>query len=177
MAARPTELERPTDPDCDRSARMCVGAGDEGVVEPEDIHLREGVGNASASVEAVVPQETIVLKETFLGVNLAREIKGGRRWRSETQSAVGPLPRREAPRRELSLQQQIGAFYAGIAAIIWDADHTFDEGVGIVALHGEVPENPIQTLPRVNRDPHFLEMPAQHALAPEFVAVAGQPHR
>ena len=39
--ARPMELERPTDADRERSARMCVGAGDEGVVEREDIQLRE----------------------------------------------------------------------------------------------------------------------------------------
>ena len=140
MTARPAELERPTDPDCERSARMCVSAGDEGVVEREDIQLRERVGNASASVEVVVPHETIMLKQSFRGiVNFARENKSGRRWRSEKQSAVGPLPRREAPRRKLSLQQQIRAFHAGITAIIWDTDHTFHEGVGIVPLHGEVP--------------------------------------
>ena len=48
VAASPTELERPTDPDCERSARMCVSAGDEGVIGREDIELRERVGSASA---------------------------------------------------------------------------------------------------------------------------------
>ena len=72
MAARPSELERPTDADRERSARMRVGARDVGIVEREDIQPREGVGQASARPEVVIPQETIVLKQTVLGVNLAR---------------------------------------------------------------------------------------------------------
>src|SRR3954447_10135647 len=112
-----------------------------------------------------------MLKHTFRGVHFARENKSGRLRGSEKQSAVGALPRRKAPRRELSLQQQIRAFQVDIAAIIWDADHTFNEGVGIAALHGEVPGDPIQAQPSVHPDPYFLETPAQNGLAPEFVVV------
>ena len=78
MTARPTEIERPTDPDCERSARMCVSAGDEGGVEREDIQLRERVGNASSSVEVVIPHDAIMLKHAFRGVHFARENKSGR---------------------------------------------------------------------------------------------------
>src|SRR5205823_13221540 len=65
LRARPMELERPTDADRERSSRVRVGAGDEGVVEREDIQLRKRVGQAPASLEVVVPQEAIMLKQAL----------------------------------------------------------------------------------------------------------------
>ena len=54
-------------------------------------------------MEVVIPQETVVLKQTLRRIHFSWKNRGARRCGSEEQTSVGPLPRGKAARRKLSL--------------------------------------------------------------------------